>query len=106
MFSTIQRMTHIIRTSFGDSDLTYGGEDIGDWENYPQGVLQGNTSGLAMWTIFSSVNFEILHKRGFATKHCTAISKQVFHLVGFAYIDDCDLVQSITDPIVVLEYMH
>ena len=38
MFSTIQRMTHIIRTSFGDSDLTYGGNDIGDCENYPKGL--------------------------------------------------------------------
>ena len=89
-------MTHIIRTSFGDYDLTYGGNDIGDWENYPQGVLQGSASGPAIWTILSSVIFEILHKRGFATKHCTAISKQVFHLIGFTYVDDCDLVQSPT----------
>ena len=34
MFSTVQRMTHIIRKSFGDYEITYGGDDIGSWENY------------------------------------------------------------------------
>ena len=72
----------------------------------PKGLLHGNASGPAIWTILSSVIFEILHKRGFATKHCTVIYKQLFHLVGFAYVDDCDLVQSGTDPIAVLESMH
>ena len=27
------------RTSFGDSEIAYGGEDLGSCENYPQGVL-------------------------------------------------------------------
>ena len=26
MFQTIQKMIHIIRTVYGDSDITYGGE--------------------------------------------------------------------------------
>ena len=30
MFDTIQRMVHMIRLAFGDSDITYGGDDIGD----------------------------------------------------------------------------
>ena len=42
MFSTIQRMVHCIRTAFGDSKDTYGGDDIGNWELEPQGILQGN----------------------------------------------------------------
>ena len=44
MFESIQKMIHRIRTAFGDSDITYGGKDIGNWENEPQGVLQGNTA--------------------------------------------------------------
>ena len=67
MFASIQKMIHKIRTAFGDSDITYGGDNMGAWENFPQGVLQGNASGPAIWTILSSVIFEILHKRDFAT---------------------------------------
>ena len=45
IFATIQRMVHSIRTSLGDSKITYGGDQIGDWENCPQGVLQSNAGG-------------------------------------------------------------
>ena len=69
MFSTIQRMVHQIRTMYGDSEITYGGDDIGDWNNYPQGVLQGNACGPTIWILISSIVFEILHKRGFAVLH-------------------------------------
>ena len=68
-------MIHKIRTSFGDSDITYGGEDIGDWENFPQGVLKDNASGPSICTVLSSVIFEFLHSRGFATEFCTVLSK-------------------------------
>ena len=68
MFESIQKMIHMIRTAFGDSDITYGGEDIGDWENQPQGVLQGNTAGPDIWSALSSVIFNVLHSRGFAEK--------------------------------------
>ena len=106
MFSTIQRMIHKIRTAFGDSKLSYGGNDIGHWQNYPQGVLQGNASGPTVWVLVSSVIFEILHKRGLSVKFCTALSQKVFQLVGFAYVDDCDLLQSGTDPVKVLTSMQ
>ena len=99
-------MIHRIRTAFGDSDITYGGEDIGNWENKPQGVLQGNTAGPDIWSALSSVIFKVLHSRGFAEHIVTAISKQVFTLVGFAYVDDCDLIQSGTNPIEVLASMQ
>ena len=103
MFDTIQRMIHKIRTAFGDSDITYGGDDIGDWWNYPQGVLQGNACGPAIWIALSSVIFEILHKRGFSVDITSSISIEIFKIVGFAYVDDCDLIQSGSDPLTVLE---
>ena len=109
MFQSIQLMIHRIRTLFGDSDITWGGEDlddIQDWENYPQGVLQGNTAGPTIWSLLSSIIFEILHKRGFAVEFCTAISKELFCLVGFAYVDDSDLIQTGSDPVQVLNSMQ
>ena len=45
MFESIQKMVHRVRTAFGDSNNTYGGDDLGNWENYAQGILQGNASG-------------------------------------------------------------
>ena len=109
MFRSIQLMIHRIRTLFGDSDITWGGEDLIDlldWENYPQGVLQGNASGPTIWSLLSSIIFEILHKRGFAVEFCTAISKELFCLVGFAYVDDSDLIQTGSNPVQVLNSMQ
>lgn len=74
MFVSSRKMTRIIRTTFGDSTITYGDGDIGDWENGHQGLLQGNTAGPDIRSTLSSVVF--------------AISKQVFTLVGFAYVDN------------------
>ena len=54
-FDSIQRMIHRSRTTYGDSEISYGGDDIGKWEKFPQGVLQGNASGPAIWTVLSSV---------------------------------------------------
>jgi hypothetical protein len=106
MFDTIQRMVHRIRTGFGDSTETYGGDDIMDWQFTPQGVLQGNASGPTIWSILSSVIFEILHDKGFGVEFCSTISKQLFLLVGFSYVDDCDLIQSGEDPLTVARSMQ
>ena len=61
MFRAIHQMVHRIRTVHGDSEVTYGG-DLGNWESWPQGVLQGNAAGPAIWSTLSSVIFKILHK--------------------------------------------
>ena len=106
MFATIQRMVHNIRTMYGDSTLTYGGDHKGDWNNFPQGVLQGNACGPTIWVLISSLIFDTLRKKGFAAEICTSISKQMFHMVGFAYVDDSDLIQSGSDPLEVLYSMQ
>ena len=86
-------MIHRIRTVYGDSDITYGGE-LGNWKNWPMGVLQGNAAGPAIWSTASSIVFNILHKRGFLSEITSTISKQLFTLIVFAYVDDCDLFQA------------
>ena len=98
MFSTIQRMIHRIRTTYGDSNQTYGGDSKESWTNFAQGILQGNASGPQVWSILSSVIFRILHKRGHSTSFCKCISKSLFELLGFSYVDDCDLIQSKDTP--------
>ena len=102
----IQKIVHKIITSFGDSRINCGGEYLGCWKNYPQGVLHSNDSGPTIWSLLRSIIFEVLHKRGFVAKLCTSPSRQVFKLVGFVYLDDCDLIQSCKDPPGVLRSIH
>ena len=73
-------MVHCIQTSFGDSEGTYGGDDYPDWRAAPQGVLQGNACGLAIWSVLSSVVFEILQSRGFSVEFCGTMSKSILKL--------------------------
>jgi hypothetical protein len=94
MFDSIQRMRHKVRTSFGDSTVTYGGTDKGKiWKLPPQGVLQGNGSGPAIWAILSSIIFAILKQTGFQNTFASPIRHVSLELAGFAYVDDSDLIQ-------------
>ena len=102
MFSVIQKMIHRTRTAYGYSDITYGSEVSNDWENYQQDILQGNTAVPDIWSALSSVVFEVLHRREFRCSIITAISKQLLVLVGFSYVDYCDLIQTGSDPVEVL----
>lgn len=90
MFDIIQRMTHRVCTGYGDSDTTYGGNSYAHWKNAPQGVLQGNAAGPVIWA------------KGFCDAFCMCLSKELFELVGFAFVDDADLIQSGEDADTVL----
>jgi Reverse transcriptase (RNA-dependent DNA polymerase). len=94
MFTSIQYMTHRVRTAFGDSAHTYGGMGCDEnWKLPPQGVLQGNGSGPAIWSILSSCIFDILRRRGHCNTISSSIRKLLLELSGFAYVDDTDLLQ-------------
>ena len=102
MFASIQKMCHRVTTAFGTSEETYGGDDLGDWETAPQGILQGNACGPTVWSILSSVVFECLHKRGHSNFFCAVLSQELFTLVGFSYVDDINLFQTGATPMEVL----
>lgn len=91
MFATIQRLVHHVRTVYGKSDKSFGGEE----HTYlvpPQGTGQGNGAAPSIWSILSSTIFQLLHKEGYGTAFCSALSRGLFHLCGFSYVDDCDLI--------------
>ena len=107
MYEPIQKMVHRVRTAFGTSEISSTWEDTENWENAPQGKLQGNASGPSIWSILSSVIFKILRRKGFSSVFCSALSKQLFMLVGFMYVDDADLIQTQgQSPMEVLESMQ
>ena len=74
MFRTIQKLVHYVRTAFGDSDASFGGEDIRMLEL--QGSGQGNGAGPSIWAMVSSVLFDIIRRKGYGIKLRSAISKR------------------------------
>ena len=106
MFDSIQSMINRSRATYGDSKISYGSDDISKRKKIPQGVLEGYFSAPAIWTVPSSIVFEILHKQGFAVPIRSAISQNIFLLVELSYVDDCDLIQSGFNPEEVLISMH
>jgi hypothetical protein len=74
MTSTLQNMRHTIRTAFGDSELSYGGEA---WILPLQGFYQGNGAGLAIWLIVSSNLLNIMRTLHFGAYYKAAISGEV-----------------------------
>ena len=99
-------MVQKIRSVYSDSEIMYGDEDIGKWENFPQGFLQGNAGDSVIWNALSSVIFDILHCREFLVQFISSVSKQFFVLVGFSYVNDCSLLQAGDDTITVLKSMQ
>ena len=90
MFGTIQQMIHKVRTAFGDSEQTYSADNP-EFLHPTQGTCQGNGAGPSIWSIVCSTIFEILHDQGFGSVFCYALSRGLYCLCGFAYVDDCDL---------------
>jgi hypothetical protein len=86
-------MKHTIRTAFGDSTDSYGGEA---WTMPlpPQGIYQGNGVGPTAWLIISSNLLNIMRQLGYVAFYKTALSGDTLEIAGFLYMDDTDLTQS------------
>jgi predicted lipid carrier protein YhbT len=90
MLQSIQNMKHHIRTSYGDSSFTMSN----DGSLVPfQGALQGNGASPATWVIISTPLLNMLRSAGNGGHFIKAISKQYSHSVGYAFVDDTDLIQ-------------
>ena len=91
MFTPLQRLQHTIRCAYGDSTRTYGTES---GVAPMQGVYQGNGAGPIIWAVVSSPLLQILREDGFGTFFKSAISRKTIRLVGYAFVDDTDLIQT------------
>jgi hypothetical protein len=91
MFSTLQNLEHTIRMAYGNSEETYGG-DL--WVIPMQGVYQGNGAGPLIWAVVSSPLLDIMRDEGFGTFFKTSLSAQAIRFVGYAFVDDTNLVQT------------
>lgn len=95
MLDLIERMVHNIRAGYRDSEATYGSNEIAPQiKHHLQGLNQGNGEGPTIWPIVSSMILSILHSKGYSTEFISSISKATLRLIGFSYMDDCNLFSS------------
>ena len=83
---TIEKMTHKVRTIFGESSSTYGGDS--------QGIPQGCGMGPPGWAIISTGNLDMLRQEGYGAKMTTPITNVTLEFVGYAYVDDTDQIET------------
>jgi hypothetical protein len=89
MFFTLQHLEHFIRTANGVSEQLFQAKNI-----HPiaiQGIGQGNGAGPQIWAAISTVELDMLRQQGMGGVFETPITKKQLHIVGYAYVDDTDI---------------
>ncbi len=80
-----------MRTGFGDSKDSYGGKV---WLIPIHGIGQGNGAGPAIWAVVSTPLLNALRQKGFGCEIICPLSSEYFRFVGYAFVDDTDIIQS------------
>ena len=94
MFTTIQNLEHRIRTIYGDSKIGFSGAL---WAVPIQGVGQGNGAGPQIWAAVSTPVLNLLREEGYGAYFQPAISAEKLSFVGYAFVDDTDLLSVLED---------
>jgi hypothetical protein len=95
MFTTLQNMEHTVRTVYGDSNNSYGGNL---WLVPMQGIFQGNGAGPMLWAIVSTPVLKVMRSEGFGTFFRACISGEDIQFIGYSFVDDTDLIQTARNP--------
>jgi hypothetical protein len=95
MFTTLQNLEHTVRTVYGDSDQSYGGNL---WIVPLHGSGQGNGGGPMLWAVVSTPVLKVMRTEGFGTYFRACISGDSIRFVGYSFVDDTDLIQSAKQP--------
>jgi hypothetical protein len=92
-------MVHTVRTAYGDSIDSYGGDLwILKLEPPPQGLGQGNGAAPATWALVSSPLLNVLRSKGYGVVFKCAILKKEFKIVGYCFVDDSTIIQMTPTP--------
>ena len=90
MLRCIQTMDHYIRTTHGDSDISYSSKHA----LIPfQGVLQGNGASPSIWVAVSTPLLNMMRQAQHGMQITSAISQNKSTVVAFAFVDDTDLIE-------------
>ena len=91
-------MSHTFSTVYVDSNLAYGDEIIPNkFKHFMIGLFQVNGTEHQIWSIISNVLFSALQYQGFGIPFSNYFMREVAQLVGFSYVEYCDMVQSDDD---------
>ena len=92
-------MSHSIRTSFGDSKSTYGGDASDVLLNTPTKIIgQLNVAAPFIWVVVSIPLLNCLRKAGHGAAFKYSISGDTTKLVGYCFIDDFKIFQIFPTP--------
>jgi hypothetical protein len=91
LFSTLQNARHQVRTGYGDSSSSYRG--LGH-HTPMHGIGQGNGAGPVTWAVLSSLLLNLLRSKAFGCKFKSPFSKEALQFVGYAFVDDTDIIVS------------
>lgn len=89
MFTTLKSATHYVSTALGVASKGYSANRCPPL----QGIGQGNGAGPAIWAVVSSVIFDVMYSRGLQVLLRSPITHSPLTFVGYAFVDDTDLVQ-------------
>ena len=95
--SCLMNMKYYVRTGYGKSTNSYGGDDtLNKWGYRLHGIGQGSGDGPALWAGISSPLFDILRDQGFGFNLMSSITGHNLKLAGFGFVDDTDYLQILT----------
>ena len=83
MFSTIQELTHTVRSVHGDSTRSYSGKL---WGVPIHGTGQGNGASPSIWAVVSTPILNMLRKEGYGAIFELPITHEQCWVVGFAFV--------------------
>jgi len=89
LFRVLQQARHCIKTGYGILEPVYGNED--EKKQYT-GIGQGNKLGPSLWCLMSTIIIKTCKRKGHSTTIKTLISKKIVLLLGFAFVDNADLI--------------
>jgi hypothetical protein len=90
MFSVLRNAKHHIKSAYGRSEEIYGP----NLHPPPQGIGQGNGAGPSGWDAVSAPIINAMRAQNFGFHYISPISKQLIDFVGFAFVDDTDLIHT------------
>ena len=91
-FGVLQKAKHKIKTSYGVSAPVYGDE-----ARAISSIGQGNGLSPVLWALISSIVFKMCKACGHGMNLTTPISKNVISFMGFAFVDEADLIAGAED---------
>ena len=91
-FPSFNKTFHKIKTGYGVSDPIYGSK-----MQPLAGIGQGNGLGPALWCLTRSIIIKICKEKDHEITIISSITKTETLLIGFAFVDDADLVSGADD---------